>query len=122
MFLIVVIKICKCAAHHDRIGLKLFDSRRYLGQVNGHRLWILDQPQDVLRNVITRHSRDLSLEFELGLGRPVPVFTCEIGDVRIVAQQVVDDQNLGVINALFDRLVPAVRALVVRKRQFFRFC
>ncbi len=85
---VVIIKVRKRTAHDDSVRLELLDGISDLREVDGHRLRILNQPQHVPCDVITCHTRNLAFELELAFRGSVPIFEGELGDVRLVPQQI----------------------------------
>ena len=121
MFGSVIIEIRVCPAHYYCIGLVLLGSRSQFRQMNCQSLWPPHKPIYVFRNIIACHRGDFSLEFKLAFDLAVPFCARQGRNIRFVAQQIIDDQYLCMLDLFFDRLVSAKSTFVVRKRQLFRF-
>src|SRR4051812_40486941 len=78
-------------------------------------LGLLDQPLDVVDDVVERKPGDVALAFELRRRRLAPLAARRLGEVRLVAQEVVDDEDADAPYPLLERLVRAVGTLAVRE-------
>src|SRR5919199_475432 len=110
---VVVVEVRERAAQDDGLRAKLLDRLDSLREVYDASLWLLDETRDVADDVLDGERGDVALAFELRGSRLAPLPAREVGEVRLVAQERVDDEDADRADALLDRLVVAEGALAV---------
>lgn len=109
---IVVVKVAQRSAQGNRIRAKLFFSLSDLGKMRDANLGFSHKPQHVVAYVVERESGDFAVVLQIGLEMFPPLFNSHVGDVSLVAQEIVNDEDARRLDTFFDRLVPAECALV----------
>src|SRR5687767_9291178 len=112
---IVVIEILIRAAKYDRIRREITYRVGNLGKVHGHRLRILNEPDNILSDVVTGHGGNLSLEPKLRFYRPLPLRSRKRREIALIPKQAIYDQYTCVLDLLLDRFVLAISSPVIRK-------
>jgi hypothetical protein len=114
---VVVVEVGERPAEDDGLRVELFGRLDHLGEMRDANLGLDDQPLDIVDDVVEREPRDVTLALQLGGGRLAPLAAREFGEVGLVAQQVVDDEDANLVDPLLEGLVRAVGALAVWERE-----
>ena len=96
-------------------GAKLFDRLSHVSDMGHAYVRLLNQPLHVAGDVFQCQPGDLAFALELCGDVLAPIVPGNIGEVALIAQQVVNDEHAHFLNRLLNRLVATKLLLIERE-------
>src|SRR5437870_5495671 len=106
-FRLVVIKVAQRTAKHNRVGMKIIHRFGKRSDVHDARSRLLYEPLNVADDVLQSQRRNLAFALQMRQGLLSPVAAGDVGQITLVAQQIIDDQDASLIDGLLDGFVAA---------------